>query len=229
MADGAIGFVRAGITLGLASLSTSPKRGFSDLQTYITLEETHQDDIDITDHPIEQGAVISDHATKRPAELTIKIAWSNSTPAEGVDGIASSLLVGVSGLAQTPGIIQSSLLGKSTNQVTAIYQKLLALQAARKPFDVYTGKRVYTSMLLKSIMAQTDKSTENVLSVTLTLRQVVIVSTQLIASAAPRSAQASPSLTLGATSAGTKQLINNPSAYVARSGNEAINAGRRGL
>jgi hypothetical protein len=210
----AIGFVRAGLTLGLSSLSTKPKRGFSDIQPYITLEETHQDEIDITDHPIEQGASISDHALKRPAEVTIKIAWSNSTPAPGVGGLVNSLLLGATSLIKTPKIIQSALLGKGVNQVPAIYQRLLAIQEERKPIDVFTGKRVYKNMMLKTLTTQTDKTSENILSVTITFRQVILVATTLVAVQAPAIAQAAPKTTLGAISAGAKSLLANPAAVI---------------
>ncbi|CDG96957.1 Putative bacteriophage protein (fragment) [Xenorhabdus bovienii str. puntauvense] len=63
-------------------------------------------------------------------------------------------------------------LGKSPKEV---YEQLLKLKASKEPFDVTTGKRQYKNMLIRAIEVTTDKTSENVLMVTLTLREVIIV------------------------------------------------------
>jgi hypothetical protein len=65
----------------------------------------------------------------------------------------------------------TSLLGLSPQQT---YQEILDLQASRIPFDVVTGKRLYSNMLIRALEVTTDKTTENVLSAVLTLREVLI-------------------------------------------------------
>src|ERR1700739_4345281 len=42
----------------------------------VTLEEIHHDEMEIEDHPIEQGAPITDHSFKKPAELTLHLGWA---------------------------------------------------------------------------------------------------------------------------------------------------------
>ncbi|NRF60634.1 hypothetical protein FOB46_25580, partial [Citrobacter braakii] len=71
----------------------------------------------------------------------------------------------------------TSLLGLSPQQT---YQEILDLQASRIPFDVMTGKRLYSNMLIRALEVTTDKTTENVLSAVLTLREVLISQTQQI-------------------------------------------------
>jgi hypothetical protein len=44
------------------------------------------------------------------------------------------------------------------------------------PFDVVTGKRLYTNMLIRALEVTTDRTSENVLSAVLTLREVIITS-----------------------------------------------------
>lgn len=44
----------------------------------VTIEEQHRDDITITEHPVEQGAPIADHAFKRPPEVIIRVGWSQA-------------------------------------------------------------------------------------------------------------------------------------------------------
>jgi len=60
------------------------------------------------------------------------------------------------------------------------YQELLDLQASRVPFDVVTGKRTYNNMLVRAIEVMTDKTSENVLKCTLTLREVIMTQTQTV-------------------------------------------------
>lgn len=42
------------------------------------VEESGRDDLQITEHPVEIGTVIADHAYKKPREVTLRWNWSNS-------------------------------------------------------------------------------------------------------------------------------------------------------
>lgn len=126
----------------------------------VVVSEKHSDTLEITEHPVETGAAISDHAYKRPSELVMEVGFAGG----------GSLLDFANELTGT------SLLGMSPRET---YQKLLDIQAERKPFDVVTGKRIYKNMLLRGIEVTTDKTTENVLSAVLTLREVIITSTSI--------------------------------------------------
>lgn len=195
------GFALAALQYGYQAVITPPVRSLGPLTGYITMEEVHQDDLEITDHPIEQGASITDHAFKRPAEVTLKIGWSNSPRNPG-------LLGGIRGLGNTGDILISNLLGQSSGQVADIYQGLLKLQADREPVEVYTGKRLYTDMLIRSLVVTTDTKTENVLMVTATLRQIVRVTTTILQlSQVPAANQREAPATLAPTNSGTKQLV----------------------
>lgn len=154
----------------------------------VVVEEVHTDTLTITDHPVEQGAEITDHAFKNPAELTMRIGWSASSLALG--GVIS-------------GIVNGSLLKTKIKTVRDMYEDLLKLQASRKVFDVSTGKRLYKSMLIKSISTVTDQSTENALIVTVTLREVIIVQTKAAKLKAQN--QANPGKTAPVVDRGTVQ------------------------
>ena len=130
----------------------------------VIVSEKHTDTLEITEHPVETGAAISDHAYKRPSEVVMEVGFAGG----------GSLLDFASSLTST------SLLGMSPRET---YQKLLDLQSGRTTFDVVTGKRIYKNMLLRTIEVTTDKSTENVLSAVLTLREVIITSTQTVETA----------------------------------------------
>lgn len=152
----------------------------------VTLEEVHNDAMEISDHPVERGSVISDHAFARPAELIITAAWSNS-PHEtsllnqltGAASSASSALRKVIGVANLVSGI-SSMFSSGAPTTVYTYNAILALYNARQFFDVYTGKRVYKNMLIKELATTTDSRTENSLILRMTLRQIILVDTQTV-------------------------------------------------
>jgi hypothetical protein len=52
--------------------------GGNGLIAQITVSEDHNDDMVFTEHPVEFGAVMSDHAFKRPPTLKVRVGWSNA-------------------------------------------------------------------------------------------------------------------------------------------------------
>ncbi|KAB8305807.1 hypothetical protein EH227_24920 [Rouxiella chamberiensis] len=127
----------------------------------VVVSEKHQDALEITEHPVEIGAPVSDHSYKRPSEVTMEIGFSGGG---SLLDIADTSAIGIS-------------LGTSPKE---IYQQILDLQASRVPFDVTTGKRQYNNMLIRAIDVTTDRTSENVLMCVLTLREVIISQTQSI-------------------------------------------------
>lgn len=107
---------------------------------YVTISEDATDTLEITQHPVQQGAAITDHAYMKPAELKIRL-----------------------------------VVGALAKPLSESYDQLLKLQFQRIPLRVITGKRTYNNMLIKSVDQTTDKTTENILSVSLSLMEVIIV------------------------------------------------------
>lgn len=210
-----LGFVLPALSVGLGSLLIKPKRGFFfkdsvPIVAQITIEEVHTDELEITNHPVEQGASITDHAFKLPAELVINCAWSNS-PTTSSEGIFGALLnQAATATSGTINGIQSVLSGNDIGQIKGIYASLLAIQESRTPFDILTGKRVYNSMLIKSLRVATDAKTENSLMVQMTCKQIIIVSTQTVTVPINTQAQGQPQKTTPVQNAGSKQLQSAP-------------------
>lgn len=116
----------------------------------VTVEERAEDEVEMTQIPVESGACITDHAFKKPARLTIRAGWSNSS-------------------AQAGGNPAFDIL---------IYQTFLALQQSLEPFQVVTGKRIYNDMLVRRISQTTNELTENSLMLTIECQQIIFVTTQ---------------------------------------------------
>lgn len=49
---------------------------------HTVVQEVHDDSFLITQHPVERGATISDHAFKLPARLEMSVGWSDSSAGE---------------------------------------------------------------------------------------------------------------------------------------------------
>lgn len=175
-----------------------PQRSIGSFVAQVTISENHLDSLEITQQPVEQGSVITDHAFKKPALVTIRCGWSNSPPVTGNF---------FSALAQSVGAM-SQFAGAGVDQARNIYQGLLQLQADRVPFSIYTGKRYYTNMLIETLAVDTRAESENALQATLRCRQLIIVSTSVVTLPGVNpTAQANPAKTTPITKLGTAQLL----------------------
>jgi hypothetical protein len=145
-----------------------PQRAIGAFHATVTIEESSNDSLEITQHPVQQGATITDHAFVKPSTLSLKIGWTDDDAP----------------LAET-------------------YQNLLTLQALREPFDVVTGKRAYTNMLMEFLDVTTDKETENILAVSMGLREVILTAVEVVA-VPVRVKQANPGKTGATENAGQK-------------------------
>ena len=127
--------------------------GSYQIQADAVITERHIDNVEITDQPVEQGSLISDHAYRCPSELTLTYYWA----------MASSMNVGAS---------QSFL--------QMLYKSILAVQSSFSLLTVATGKRLYKNMLIKGIDVLTDKNNENILNMTINLKEIIIATTTIV-------------------------------------------------
>ncbi|WP_180888632.1 phage baseplate protein [Raoultella planticola] len=142
----------------LSTLFQQQSRRIGLIVPSVVISEKHNDTLEITEHPVEVGAAISDHAYRRPSEVIMQVGFAGGgSLLDFLDTTSFGLSVGLS--------------PKET------YQELLDLQNSRVPFDVVTGKRIYSNMLIRALEVTTDRTSENVLSAVLTLREVIITST----------------------------------------------------
>jgi hypothetical protein len=151
---------------GLASVLLRRSRSIGDIIPGVVIEETQIDQLAITEHPVEIGAPVSDHAYRRPAEVIMKCGWSNSSPLT-IGGFSIPFI--------SQGLASSVMSLGEKDFVTETYAMLQKLQASREPFNVTTGKRLYKNMLIESLAVTTDETTENALMVVCKMREVIIV------------------------------------------------------
>ena len=169
--------------LQVATVLFSP-RNIAGFVANVTIEEQHVDRMRITEHPVEQGASITDHSYKEPARLVIRAGWSNSSPQA----------------LGNPFYIQT------------IYQSFLALQASRQTFDIITGKRAYTNMLIEVLMETTDKEHENAMMLVLECKEIIIATTQTV-TVPPAANMANPQVNGATNQVGTMNVVSSPATY----------------
>ena len=172
---------------GLYNLNDPTNNSYPDIIAMVTIEEKHSDEMIITDHPIEQGASISDHCYKMPAKLTMRLGWSNSPnlAQSSLLEIGNNMIATYGGQVGQIATSTFSFYQAGYNLLNAkdkmkdIYQSLIDLQNNKIIFNVYTKKRIYYNMMAKGIHTETDSSTINSLPVTLECQEVIIVNTQV--------------------------------------------------
>lgn len=154
-----------------------------EIQADVVLREHHVDTLVMTSHPVETGSQITDHSYLPPAEIALDLGWSNSSEAAAGDA----------------------------NYAYNQYQRLIALQHSRTPFEVFTGKRYYPAMLLVDLSTETTQETEYALIATLHCRE--LIAAQVSATTLPPIAQqAIPAKTNPQVNTGTQTAAPaNPS------------------
>ena len=58
----------------------------------VTISESAQDDLEITQHPVQDGAAITDHAYKKPVMLSVEAQYSDNLTGVPIDEMYRRLL-----------------------------------------------------------------------------------------------------------------------------------------
>jgi hypothetical protein len=139
----------------------------ADIVLDASVNETHQGDVDVTDHPVEEGADISDHARVKPETVSIEAVISN-TPlnsaqqkrVQSAQGDVTAETVGVDSPAGAVGFAEVG------------YVRLKQLKDARQLVKVITGLRVYDNMMLTSLSIPRNAGVGDALRFTAQFKQV---------------------------------------------------------
>lgn len=110
------------------------------------LREEHLQGMRITEHPVQDGANIADHAYMMPAHLSLEVAMSDA---------------------------MSHLIHSQFLDSVDAYRALLDLQAQRSPIVVQTRLRRYEDMLIEHLASPVDVRTSNGLRCHVVLKQII--------------------------------------------------------
>lgn len=173
----------------MATTTIVAKRGSSQIDTVVldaSITEQHRFANQITEHPVEEGAAISDHARPLPDGLTMEFVITN-TPI----GARASRSVERWGVRFTSHTEQDAPIGAPGPAADAL-TKLLAIRNEGRLVTVYTTLRTYESMAIESLDVPRDRTTGEALRGTATFKRVRVVKnklTRVVVARDPRAGQ----------------------------------------
>ncbi len=147
------------------------------------LKLDHSSKLKITEHPVEEGANIADHAYVEPQSLTMEI---------GMSDVCTSYVDGQ--------------FNQSYTRSVSAFDTLKTLQEKREPLTVHTRLKTYENMLIETITVPDDYMTLNGLRATIGLREIIVAKVKTVAM--PNRTSAKPQKT-GETKKGTVTPVNN--------------------
>jgi hypothetical protein len=119
------------------------------------LRSEHTSSLNITQHPVETGAAITDYAYRNPEQLVMDISMSDV----------------ITKINQSSDQFGGGDQSRSVNA----YQLLKGLQNNRVPVSVVTKLNNYDNMLIETIVSTDTKDTQFGLKATVTLKEIFIV------------------------------------------------------
>lgn len=160
-----------------------------------TVSEVPTYELEPTDHPIEDGADITDHLKIKPVSLkidgvisetplTLSAALSSLTTTAGSAG--GGLIGGFKGgLGQTAAAagaskIGAKIFGNSSSPVTLARQQMRDLILKKKVFRIVTKYEAFDNMVLTSLSFTRDNTTGGSIKFSATARQITIVSSEVV-------------------------------------------------
>ena len=121
------------------------------------IRQEHTQMLRVTEHPVQTGANIIDHAYQLPATLMLEIGMSDAMDT----------------------FFKGQFNGPYTKSVNA-YQKIKELQSKRQPLEIHTRLDTYRNMVIEEIRAQEDYKTLHALKCVITLRQIIMATVEAV-------------------------------------------------
>lgn len=132
--------------------------------------ESHVSQVRTTKSPVEFGADVTDNSIVEPKSLTITAEVSDSP---------------VNGSSLGPLISQNDTFGSATEpnitRSNAAYNALISFQENKEPTEVQTRLKQYSNMLITNISTTQDKDSSKIASMAITMDEILILETEIIA------------------------------------------------
>lgn len=153
--------------VGLLFGKRYPKTKIGSVEFDATIAENHDYSSTITQFPVENGGVISDHIFKQPIRLTLEVLASDSP----LTNSPNPFVVAANNVSTFFSFNSSS------TRSNAIYEDLLRLYENRQIFTVVSRLRLYKNMAITSISIPVDSGTGQGLRFRIEMMQVIFATT----------------------------------------------------
>lgn len=185
---------------------------FLDLVTVdATLRETHSAAAEVTEHPVEAGADISDHVRPKPVEVRIEGVITDTPligPLEGAMRAIPGLGLGAATLQTAQNLLSKATVARGA------FDTLRKLRDLGEPVTLYTPYRQYFGMVMTDLQVVRDTEGGEGLRFSAAFREVLTVESAIVRVQLPVFAQGALDLgTLGTSPAGTKLKSNISALY----------------
>lgn len=173
--------------MSLLSLVLGKKKRFtvSALTLDVLISESHQRTAVITENPVEDGTIISDHIILEPQFLVINGFVSNAHPS----------------------ILSFTNIFSNEDKVKAAFELLEEIYSARELFDVVTNLKVYENMFMETLNIDKGPDTGDALNFTMDLKEIRQVENVTIAIANTKLAARKRAQAQGRKRLGNKGLL----------------------
>lgn len=146
-----------------------------------TIRESHGGQTRLTDHPVESGAVVTDHAINQPEEIEITGVISNRP------------IIVLASLNATPSVPGTD----PRQRAESAYNEFVRWRETSTLLTVSTELRDYESMVIVSDATTRDDTTNEILQITLRLRKFRFATIEAVEAPEPADAVNKPKRNLG--------------------------------
>ena len=145
------------------TIAKYPETTVGDVLLDAVTSESHSFDVDVTEHPVETGSAISDHARPRPNRLTLDAVISNTPLTAAAQSNSDS----------TQG-------DDSVGRAQAAMRRFEEMRDTSELLMVVTPARIYANMVIESMTVPRDPSTGDALRFSLSFKQVRVVANKAV-------------------------------------------------
>jgi hypothetical protein len=157
-------FIKGSKLIGAKEDKEGKLQGGVELDGFIT--EKHNIGANITENPIEDGVIVSDHIQLKPVNIIIETIVTNSL----TDNIIQSAKDMFSGAFDFKNF---------KDRPAVKYKELLDIFQKRDIFDIQTELKLYKNLALKNISVDQDVNTANCLIAKLEFQEIIIVESEV--------------------------------------------------
>lgn len=164
---------------------------------------THESSAEITEHPVEAGANISDHVRANLDEVVLEVVVSNTPieqPKTQMEGVTSSQ-AGLEILDPETGLVlaKASVLvfDGEFDRVRTVHEELLNLKNAGTVVGILTPLRDYSNMIIRRVSPVREAATGDSLVAVVEAREIRIVESEVVDAPEPAETRGSGSRNRG--------------------------------
>lgn len=158
-----------------------------------SVNEGHSGEVEVTEHQVETGAAISDHARPKAETLSITGIVSNSPIGE----VQSRRVAESGGVDPATGEPRNAQVGYAEEA----YRALRAIKDEGRLVTIVTSLRTYDNMIMTALSVPRDRGVGDALNFTASFKQIRLVTSKRTTVVVAHEPKANPKKTLGKFSA----------------------------